>query len=428
MLVAAYDAGLTEEQRDLRPADATAARRGPVRPGVAERPGHHRRRLPDGRVPARRRDRRRWPRATGIGDLIVAPIIGDAGPLGAIEVYRPRAPTPSTTSTPPSSAASPTRPRSRSPTPASSRSSSGRRRPSPRAPRPSGRCATSPPGSPPLRDPDEILARVVEESRRLLGSDGAHLTRMCEDGTYLVPVIVAGGDGRRHRGLAARACSSRSAAGSTASPPRRASRSGPTTTRPTRGSRTRPTTTRRPSGWACAAWPPRRCGRPAARSSGRSRSRTRDAARDRRRRARPAPGPRRPGRDRPHQLEPATSARRVRGALPPPRPELAGPRLVDRRRRPVHVRLRHVRAADRLAARRSSSASTSGRSSTSPRARSPRSTGPPALGDAHGRTASCAAGSTSSTATATRSRPSSSRSPPATRTAGFAGANGPSAT
>ena len=44
-----------------------------------------------------------------------------------------------------------------------------------------------------LRDPDELLARVVEESRRLLRSDGAHLTRMSEDRTYLVPVIVAGG-------------------------------------------------------------------------------------------------------------------------------------------------------------------------------------------------------------------------------------------
>ncbi len=44
-----------------------------------------------------------------------------------------------------------------------------------------------------LRDPDEILARVVEEARRLLRSDGAHLTRMSEDGTYLVPVFVAGG-------------------------------------------------------------------------------------------------------------------------------------------------------------------------------------------------------------------------------------------
>ena len=44
-----------------------------------------------------------------------------------------------------------------------------------------------------LGDPGEILARVVDESRRLLGSDGAHLTRMSDDGTYLVPVIVAGG-------------------------------------------------------------------------------------------------------------------------------------------------------------------------------------------------------------------------------------------
>jgi PAS domain S-box-containing protein len=44
-----------------------------------------------------------------------------------------------------------------------------------------------------LGDPGELLARVVEESRRLLGSDGAHLTRMSDDGTYLVPVIVAGG-------------------------------------------------------------------------------------------------------------------------------------------------------------------------------------------------------------------------------------------
>ena len=44
-----------------------------------------------------------------------------------------------------------------------------------------------------LRDPGEILARVVEESRRLLGSDGAHLTRLAEDGPYLVPVIVSGG-------------------------------------------------------------------------------------------------------------------------------------------------------------------------------------------------------------------------------------------
>ncbi len=43
-----------------------------------------------------------------------------------------------------------------------------------------------------LRDPDELLGRIVEESRRLLGSDGAHLARMGEDGESLSPVMVAG--------------------------------------------------------------------------------------------------------------------------------------------------------------------------------------------------------------------------------------------
>ena len=43
-----------------------------------------------------------------------------------------------------------------------------------------------------LREPDVILHRVVEEAKRLLGTDGAHLTRMSETGTYLVPVVVAG--------------------------------------------------------------------------------------------------------------------------------------------------------------------------------------------------------------------------------------------
>ena len=45
-----------------------------------------------------------------------------------------------------------------------------------------------------LRDPRTILDRVVEEAKRLLGSDGAHLTRMSDDGRDLIPVVVAGGD------------------------------------------------------------------------------------------------------------------------------------------------------------------------------------------------------------------------------------------
>jgi PAS domain S-box-containing protein len=44
-----------------------------------------------------------------------------------------------------------------------------------------------------LRDPDEVLERVVEDAKRLLESDGAHLTRMAPAGDYLIPVVVAGG-------------------------------------------------------------------------------------------------------------------------------------------------------------------------------------------------------------------------------------------
>ncbi|MCU0505874.1 MAG: GAF domain-containing protein [Chloroflexi bacterium] len=43
-----------------------------------------------------------------------------------------------------------------------------------------------------LADPAHVLARVVDEARRLLGSDGAHLTRMNEARTAVVPVVVAG--------------------------------------------------------------------------------------------------------------------------------------------------------------------------------------------------------------------------------------------
>ena len=47
-----------------------------------------------------------------------------------------------------------------------------------------------------LRDPGEVLERVVEEARRLLASDGAHLTRLDEEAAVLIPVVVAGGDRR----------------------------------------------------------------------------------------------------------------------------------------------------------------------------------------------------------------------------------------
>ncbi len=45
-----------------------------------------------------------------------------------------------------------------------------------------------------LRTPDAVLHEVVESARRLLGSDGAHLTLMDSGGTYLRPTVVAGGN------------------------------------------------------------------------------------------------------------------------------------------------------------------------------------------------------------------------------------------
>jgi PAS domain S-box-containing protein len=43
-----------------------------------------------------------------------------------------------------------------------------------------------------LRDPDELLRQIVDDSLRLIRSDGAHLTRMSDEGTHVVPVVVAG--------------------------------------------------------------------------------------------------------------------------------------------------------------------------------------------------------------------------------------------
>ncbi len=45
-----------------------------------------------------------------------------------------------------------------------------------------------------IRDPKEILQLVVDSARRLLGSDGAHLTLMQPGGATLLPTVVAGGN------------------------------------------------------------------------------------------------------------------------------------------------------------------------------------------------------------------------------------------
>ena len=83
---------------------------------------------------------------TGFHSMIAAPITGDAGPLGVIEVYSKRRAR-SARPTRASSARSPARPPSPSPTPGSSRSWPARATSSPARPTPSGRCARSPAGS-----------------------------------------------------------------------------------------------------------------------------------------------------------------------------------------------------------------------------------------------------------------------------------------
>jgi PAS domain S-box-containing protein len=42
-----------------------------------------------------------------------------------------------------------------------------------------------------IRDRSEVLQRVVDETKRLLRSDGAHLTLLADEGRFLVPAVVA---------------------------------------------------------------------------------------------------------------------------------------------------------------------------------------------------------------------------------------------
>ena len=124
-----------------------------------------------------------------------------------------------------------------------------------------------------IADQDVVLQRVVDESLRLLGADGAHLCLLHESGAYLTPVVAAGADdvtrawlntqrfpvGSGMNGLAAQLGRSVKTADYAvrAAHPARAWRHA-----------------RAPSGCTSAAWPSRRCARPAAASSARSRSPT----------------------------------------------------------------------------------------------------------------------------------------------------------
>ena len=128
---------------------------------------------------------------SGVRDLIAAPIIGEAGPLGAIEVMsrRPHAfddfDAKVLGSLAEQAAIAITNARLIEEL-ERSRVALERRAETERSLRDiTARIAA-------LTDPDEVLERVVEDAKRLLATDGAHLTRMGPTGTYLIPVVVAG--------------------------------------------------------------------------------------------------------------------------------------------------------------------------------------------------------------------------------------------
>ncbi len=191
VIIAAYDAGLSDLQRR-----AVAASRLHLGEGLSGRAMAERRVISAGDYLtgdfAHVAEADQMARESDIGDLIVAPIIGEEGPLGAIEVYshKPHAFDPLDEAVlgglADQAAIAITNARlieelERSKVAIERRADTER----------SLRDITARIAA--LREPDVILARVVEEAKRLLATDGAHLTRMAEDGTYLVPVVVAGG-------------------------------------------------------------------------------------------------------------------------------------------------------------------------------------------------------------------------------------------
>jgi len=191
VLIMAYDAGLTEEQRE-----SVRSTRLHIGEGLSGRAMAERRVIAAGDYLAgafqhiEKSDE--LARRTGIGDLIVAPIIGDEGPLGAIEVYRRERHAFDDIDAAvlgglaDQAAIAITNARLIEEL-ERSQATVAKRADTERALRDiTARIAA-------LREPEVILDRVVEEAMRLLASDGAHLTRMSDDGTFLTPVVVAGG-------------------------------------------------------------------------------------------------------------------------------------------------------------------------------------------------------------------------------------------
>ena len=197
-----------------------------------------------------------------------------------------------------------------------------------------------------LREPDVILDRVVEEAARLLGTDGAHLTRMSEDGTYLVPVVVAGGADADTQAWLLGHATSRSAAGSTAWPRRQASPSRRATTSSTTADPARRRTTSRSRGRlglrGMAAAPLRAPGGEVIGTLAVSSSEPRTFEPEELDLLQGLADQAAIAITNTNLLDPAHP---VGGALPLPRRERAGPRLVDRRRGAAHLPVGRGRAA-----------------------------------------------------------------------------------
>ena len=111
-----------------------------------------------------------------------------------------------------------------------------------------------------LQEPAEVLQRIVDESRRLLGADGAHLTLMSDAGDFLVPAVLADTtDAATTAWLAAMAFPLGGGINGLAASEGRVVWT-PRLPQRRRASRRTRRTGIPPSGWASAAWPPRPCG------------------------------------------------------------------------------------------------------------------------------------------------------------------------
>ncbi len=190
-LLWAYDAGLPDAQREALKLNSLRVGKGVAGKAVAERRVIH---VGDYRSAEFDHDDLTDSLAelAQVRDLIAVPIIGDAGPLGAIEVmsHEPNAFDELDSAVlgglAEQAAIAITNARLIDEL-ERSRLALARRAETERTLRDiTARIAA-------LRDPDEVLERVVEDAKRLLESDGAHLTRMAPAGGYLIPVVVAGG-------------------------------------------------------------------------------------------------------------------------------------------------------------------------------------------------------------------------------------------